>query len=465
MPEPSVLMYSIEAEQQLLGMVMVDNRAYFRCSDILKAECFYDPVHARMWGHIATRINGGGMISPVVMATLMANDDGLSQLGGAGYLARVAGASISSAGARDYASMIVEAWQRRCVSTALSEALEGIQEGAPPSTALEAILSVSEVMQTNAGKPSSVSFLGALAEAVKALTADEEVDSGGVLSGIKEWDKLIGRLRRGDMLVLGGRPSMGKTSLALALGEAVADQRRGVAIVSLEMTGESLAARSMGAASGVQYQGILDRTLDEESMRKVIEAAHGLQHRSIEIVQPHIKDLHAINAALMRIKNKFEASGKRLDLVIIDYLQLVRAPGKDTLERVSNASNGIKALAMQLDIPVIALAQLSRGVEGRENKRPILSDLRDSGAIEQDADIVVFCYRDEYYIERDMKPDKDDMGALADWTDALSRARNKMELICAKKRNGRIGTATVYCDVATNRIGGQYDDRGPEVAF
>lgn len=463
-------LYSIEAEQALLGAVLLDNRAYHRCGDIVTKEVFFDPVHGRIWEICAGRIQAGELASPVILASMMAAEQGLNELGGAKYLVRIAGATPANATvALDYARHLHELWQRRTVLAALEEAQIGIRDGGAPSTALNVVMAVSEVMRGSDGKPASISFLGALAEVVKEMTAPDEDDDGGLLLGLKEWDRLVGRLRRGDAIILGGRPSMGKTSLALSAATMVADKGVGVAIVSLEMTGGSLAYRALGEASGVAYERIIERRMSDDEMRKVLVAANDMQSRPVEIVQPHIKDLHAINAALVRIKHQFEARGTSLGLVLIDYLQLIRAPGKDAQAQVSAASKGVKALAMQLDVPVIALSQLSRAVESRDNKRPILSDLRESGSIEQDADLVIFCYRDEYYLERE-KPQpggsKDkEAGALADWEASMSAARNKMEIILAKKRMGRIGAATIGFDAATNRVWSLIDDRGAEVQF
>lgn len=475
-----VAMYSIEAEQQLLGAVMVDNRVFHRCSDIVSAETFFDPVHSELWKICAARILNGETVSPVILNSMTAAIPGLQDLGGGRYLVRMAGACVGSSAAPDYARLLNDMWQRRTVAESLQGALQAVQGGGPVSEALNVLTAVGEALRAADGQPASISFLAALAQAVKTMTADDEDDAGGVLTGLKEFDQTVGRLRRGDSIIIGGRPSMGKTALALWIAGKVARQavvengeatRRGVgvAIVSLEMTGESLAHRSIAEATGVEYSRLADRSADENEVRRALIAAQRMQDTPIEIVQPHIKDLHAINAALVRIKHSFEARGIDLGLVVIDYLQLIRAPGKDPQQQVSAASKGVKALAMQLDVPVVTLSQLSRALESRDNKRPVMSDLRESGSIEQDADLILFCYRDEYYLEREkpvMSGSKDkDAGLMADWETGMRAARNRMEVIVAKKRMGRIGTATVGFNAGTNRFWSLLGDNNEQVEF
>lgn len=456
-------MSSVEAEQQLLGAIMLDSRAFFLVSDIINAEHFHDPVHADVFRLCTSRINNGDDVSPVIMASLMAQHPGLAALGGGKYLVRMAGVSVGTASARGYAQTLVEMWQRRTVAEALSSADRAIRDGGPISEALNVITAVGDAMSVTSGKPASVSFMGALTEAMQGMNGAVAGDATGVTLGLHEFDHVVGPMRPGDMIVLGGAPSMGKTSLALAIANRAAAQKIGVAIVSLEMTGQSLAFRALGEASGVPYEKIIAGDLTADEIQKVIEGAGQVSDRPIEIVQPHIKDLHAINAALLRIRASLESRGTPLGLVLIDYLQLVRAPGKDRFQQVSAASSGIKSLAMQLGVPVVALSQLSRGLMERDDKRPLLSDLRESGQIEQDADLVLFVHREAYYLERS-KPrvpkGKDAAaGALADHEAALAAVRDKVEVICAKKRMGRIGSTTLGFDPATNRVWSLKDRR------
>ena len=461
-------LYNLAAEQQLLGSILTNNDVFHRVSEILTAEHFADPTHAEIWSICASRIAGGSLASPVVLKSLMANHEGLSRLGGAPYLVRIAGAAISAYAARDHAKIIIETWQRRTVNEALEKARDDLMAGAPVSEAMNVMLAVSDAMSVSDGQAVSISYQQAMLDAMHEAVRAHHGDNIGITLGLPDLDKLLGPLRGGDFLVLGGAPSMGKTSLALSMASKVADAGLGVAIISLEMTGQSLAFRAMAEQAGVPYADIIRGKVSEDDFRKVVEGVQAIKGRAIEIVQPHVKDLHAINAALSRIKRQMEAKGKKLGLVLVDYLQLVRAPGKSRYEIVSNVSTGLKSMAMQVDVPLIALSQLSRDVAKRDDHRPRMDDLRESGQIEQDADMILFAHRDYYYLLREgpkQNPHekgsaKDQAaGMLADHEAALGASRNKMDVICAKLRMGEIGTVTLGFDEKTNQIWSIGSDR------
>lgn len=476
MDQQNQALFNLEAEQQLIGSLLMDNEGYHRCSDLIGPDQFYNALHGEIWRVSGRRIETGESVSPVILSTLMGQNTEFQEAGGGKYLASLMASAISSSFARDYAKMLSGMWQRRTVVDALQEASEGVLGGGEVSDALKVISAVSEALSVSDGRPSSISYLKALTQAVGEMQSAVQTGASGVSTGIKDLDRLTGPLRGGDMLVLGGAPSMGKTSLALAIADKVADQGVGVGLVSLEMTGESLAFRALGAASDVPYEQIIEGNLNEAEGRAVAEGAQRIKDRPVDIVQPHIKDLHAINAALVRIRAKLEQRGTPLGLVLIDYLQLVRAPGKDRYSIVSAVSSGIKSMAMQMNVPIIALSQLSRGLMDRDDKRPRMSDLRESGQIEQDADLILFTHREEYYLQRERPPSsikgldtqsrkEKETAAMADFEAALSVSRNKMEVICAKRRMGRIGAVTLGCDVATNRIWSLSEDRNQEVMF
>lgn len=467
-------LYNIAAEQQLLGALLTNNDVFHRVSEHLSMQHFADETHAEIWSISASRIAGGSLVSPVVLKSLMANHEGLARLGGAPYLVRLAGCAISAHAARDYAKVIIETWQRRTVYRALQDAMGGLMTGAPVSEAMNVMLAVSDAMSVSEGQAVSVSYLGTLVDALKEAQKAHHGENIGITLGLPDLDRLIGPLRGGDLLVLGGAPSMGKTSLALSMASKVADAGLGVAIISLEMTGQSLAFRAISEQAGVPYADIIRGKVNEDDFKKVVEGAQAIQNREIQIVQPHVKDLHAINAALSRIKRQMEGRGKKLGLVLVDYLQLVRAPGKSRYEIVSNVSTGLKSLAMQLDVPLIALSQLSRDVAKRDDHRPRMDDLRESGQIEQDADMILFAHRDYYYLLREgPKQGQSEKGSakeqaasiLADHEAALGASRNKMDVICAKLRMGEIGTVTLGFDEKTNQIWSIGSDRRQEAMF
>lgn len=454
-------LYSTAAEQSLLGAILVNNGVFHQVSDLVTKVQFSDPAHGDIWETCANLIQAERLASPVLLKTMMANHEGLQRLGGAPYLAGIAAASIDPRFAREYAKIIVETWQRRTVYGALQEAQHGLMTGAPVSEAMNVMLALSDAMSVSNGQPVSISYQGAILDAMREAVNAHHGKEIGITLGLRDLDRLLGPLRGGDYLVLGGAPSMGKTSLALSMASKVADAGLGVAIISLEMTGQSLAFRAMAEQAGVPYADIIRGKVGEDDFRKVVEGVQVIKDRAIEIVQPHVKDLHAINAALSRIKRGFEGKGKKLGLVLVDYLQLVRAPGKGRYEIVSNVSTGLKSMAMQLDVPLIALSQLSRDVAKREDHRPRMDDLRESGQIEQDADMILFTHRDYYYLLREgPKANHAERGTakeqaasmLADHEAALEASRNKMDVICAKLRMGEIGTVTLGFDEKTNQI-------------
>lgn len=453
-------LYNIAAEQQLLGCILTNNDTFHRVSEILTKDHFAEPTHSDIWDFCASRINAGSLVSPVTLKSLMANHEGLERLGGAPYLARLAGCAISAYAAKDFALTVFEAWQRRTVHEALLTAQDGIMRGEPVSEAMNVMVALSDALSVSNGQQSSVSYMRALMDAMQDAIQAHRGENIGINLGLPDLDKLLGPLRGGDYLVLGGAPSMGKTSLALSVANRAADAGVGVAICSLEMTGQSLAFRAMAEQAGVPYADIIRGQVSEDDFKRVVEGIAKIKDRNIEIIQPHVKDLHSLNAALARIKRQFEARGKKLGLIVVDYLQLVRAPGKGRYEIVSNVSTGLKALAMQLDAPLIALSQLSRDVQSRDDHRPRLTDLRESGQIEQDADFVIFTHRDYYYLLREGPKQTREHGSakeqaaamLADHEAELNASRNKMDVICAKLRMGEIGNVTLGFDEKTNQI-------------
>ena len=787
---------NIEAEQQLLGAILTDNAIYHLVSEVLTGEHFADPVHRRIFEICATRINAEKLASPVTLKTLMDGDEGLKALGGIAYLGRLAVSAVAMRAAKDYAATIIDAWQRRTVMDAMQKAQEAISGGGEVSEAIGVVEAVTQALSVSDGQSSTVSYAKALSQAIEDAVSAHRGDRIGISLNIPELDKLLGPIRAGDFLVLGGAPSMGKaqpltsmvlteggwkamsevragerlasvdgaesivtgvfpqgpkpiyrvhfsdgrsvrccgehlwevggaffkrgrrvidtetlaqkltcshgkgrinvplffgnygsdaplridpwllgvfvgnghypeagspmfstadastlwkfagclheddevvaasgydyrvrgrglggsrfgadlaalglrgckaetkfipaeymtarradraallrglldtdgwvekfgavrfstsspvladqvcdlvrslggvcsvsrkvpkfhhngearigqdhfvlnirhddaseffsvihkkrrcgrkkpvtltvtrvepdgfenaqciavshprrlyvtdgfvmthnTSLALSIANRAADKGIGVAIASLEMTGQSLGFRALAEAANVPYASMLRGTVEDDDFRKVIEGVPAIMQRPIEIIQPHVKDLHALFAAFRRIQIEMNRAKTPLGLIVIDYLQLVRAPGKDRFQIVANVSQGLKAMAMQLGVPLIALSQLSRDVQGREDKRPRLTDLRESGQIEQDADFVLFTHREYYYLKREGAPKgkdgkvKDE--ARADYEALLKQHEKVMEVICAKQRMGTIGSRQIGFDETTNRI-------------
>ena len=449
--------HNIEAEQQLLGAILTNNDTFDRVSSIIKPAHFYEPVHARIFQVAANRIAKNALASPVTIKAFMEDDEGLQELGGPAYLARLAGAAISSFSARDYAQMIYDLAIRRELMNLGHEIADKAGRVAVDSEPAEQIVEAEQALyalgEQGQAESGFQSFLSAVTEAVDVANAAYQRDGGlaGVSTGLIDMDKKLGGLHRSDLLILAGRPSMGKTSLAtnIAFNIAKAYQRGEtpegksgavnggvVGFYSLEMSAEQLAARILSEASEVPSEQIRRGDMTEGEFRRFVDAA-----KSLEACPLFIDDTPALPISQLAARARRLKRTHGLDVLIIDYLQLVRpATAKDSrVNEVSEITQGLKAIAKELDIPVIALSQLSRQVENREDKRPQLSDLRESGSIEQDADVVMFVFREEYYKERE-KPGDHELEKMASWQAEMENLHGKAEVIIGKQRHGPIGT-------------------------
>jgi replicative DNA helicase len=457
------MQHSIDAEQQLLGMILTNNGALDLVADILKAELFFDPVHQRVYQLAVDRIGKGHLVSPVVVKSIMESDEGLRQLGGGAYLARLAGAAISPAAARDYARLIVEMAVRRALSNSATEALQALSAGGDSPEVKMALLHALHALPEASGEETTFSLAKAMTQAVDGAVKSYQGESSFLTTGIDALDRIIRGLGPSDYCLIGGATSMGKTSLALEIAANVAlKQGKGVCFVSLEMTKEELATRMASSISRVPYASLRSASdMSEGDFRKWIEASRQVVDGNMHIVPKHVRDIPAIHAAARKVQRMM---GDKLALVIVDYAQLVRAAGKGRYEQMTDVSIGIKHMAGMLGVPVIALCQLSRDIGQRDDKRPQLSDIKESGQFENDADQVIFCHREGYWMQR-QGPKLDKSGAVTDkakleWEADLAACRNTMELIVRKNRHGRLGTAQVGFHDATGRFWklGERDD-------
>lgn len=443
---PIVKHHAVEAEQQLLGLLLIDNRVYDRIAPRMSADLFYDPVHQRIWSHISARVSREHLASPVTLKSDMEHDEGLQQLGGASYLVRLAGAAIGAYAVNDYVDLLIECRERRALSDALTGAQEALLAENGVEVAKSGLLAVLSDLSGSEGKSHSVSLMSALTGALSGMNDAYGGEGGGLLTGLKAVDDLTGGFWPADLIILGGRPSMGKTAVAVSIAGRVASRGVPVVIVSLEMTEASLAQRLLAERSGVEYARARRGDMSEAEFKRVADKAREMADWPMAIIPPHVREVAGIYAAIRAERARMGGLG----LVVIDYLQLVRAAGRDRFQQMTEVSISLKNMAKLLGVPVLCLAQLSRDVERRDDKRPTLSDLRESGQIEQDADVVMFCYRDHYYLSREQPPKKDD--ARADYEAALAACKNTMDLIVAKQRMGPIGTARVGCAISTNKF-------------
>jgi replicative DNA helicase len=462
--------HSIEAEQQLLGAILTNNEVYDRIAAIINAGHFFEPVHSRIFELSAARIGKNNLASAVTLTSFMRSDEGLQELGGGAYLARLAASAIAGFAVREYANMVYDLAIRRELIylgqdiSARASKMEVEEEPKEQITIAEqALYKLGEDGQSESGFKS---FLAAITSAVDIANNAYQRDGGlaGVSTGLTDMDKKLGGLHKSDLLILAGRPSMGKTSLATNIAFNIAKAfRRGilsdgsegtvnggvVGFYSLEMSAEQLAARVLSEASEVPSDQIRRGDMTESEFRRFVDAAKTLESCPLFIDDTPALPISQLAARARRLKRTHG-----LDVLIVDYLQLVRpATAKDSrVNEVSEITQGLKAIAKELQIPVVALSQLSRQVENREDKRPQLSDLRESGSIEQDADVVMFVYREEYYKERE-KPGDHDLEKMAQWQDEMERLHGRAEIVIGKQRHGPIGTVELSFEGRFTRFG------------
>lgn len=470
--DSAAMPHNIEAEQQLLGALLTKNDVYDRISSIIKTEHFYDPLHQRIFDVIVHRINKNTLASPVTLKPIFENDEGLKELGGSAYLVRLAGVAIASFVVKDYAEHLFDLFLRReliSLGQDISAKANKVElDPAPEEQIVEAEQRLYKMSEKGTAQSGFQSFLRAATSAVNAANAAYQRGGGlaGIATNFIDLDKKLGGLHESDLLILAGRPSMGKTSLAtnIAFNIAKAYQRGQridgsmgaveggvVGFFSLEMSAEQLAARILSEASEVPSEQIRRGDLQEEEFRRFVDAAKALEACPLYIDDTPALPINQVSARARRLKRTHG-----LDVLIIDYLQLLKGTSKqgegNRVQEVSEITQGLKAIAKELNIPVIALSQLSRQVESREDKRPQLSDLRESGSIEQDADVVMFVYREEYYKERE-KPADHEHDKMAAWQEIMARAHGKAEVIIGKQRHGPIGTVELTFEGRFTRFG------------
>ena len=465
------LPHNVEAEQQLLGAILTSNDVYDRVASLVGPQHFHEPVHARIFEIAAARIQKNAIASVVTLKAFLEDDPGLKELGGASsYLTRLAAGAISSFAARDYAQMIYDLAVRReliALGRDISDKAARVDVETEPREQIveaeQALYALGEQGQSEGGFQS---FLRAVTDAVQVANAAYQRDGqlSGLSTGLTDLDHKLGGLHRSDLLILAGRPSMGKTSLATNIAFSIARAyRKGkladgsdgavnggvVGFFSLEMSAEQLAARILSEASEVPSDQIRRGDMTEGEFRRFVEAA-----KELEACPLFIDDTPALPISQLATRARRLKRIHGLDALFVDYLQLVRpAKAKDSrVNEVSEITQGLKAIAKELDIPVVALSQLSRQVESREDKRPQLSDLRESGSIEQDADVVMFVFREEYYAERE-KPSDDKLEAMAEWQARMEALHGKAEVVIGKQRHGPIGTVDLSFEGRFTRFG------------
>ncbi len=456
--------HNIEAEQALLGAILINNEAYHRVSEYLRADHFYEPVHRRIFEAITRLIEGGRLADHVTLKVAFDEDEALRELDGARYLAGLARAAETILNAEDYGRLLHDLAMKRGLIHVGEEVVNQAFDPTLPETGRDLIEKAEQQLfmlaqegEVEGGFQAFPNVLTSTITMVEAAFLQKEQITG-VPTGLDAMDERLGGLQPSDLIILAARPSMGKTALAInmaanaAAREAVGRYREGlqsdnfaVAIFSLEMSAEQLTMRLLSTEARLGGDDLRRGKFEDDDFKKVVQASQSLASRPL-----FIDDTPALSVAAMRTRARRLMRRHGLSLIVVDYLQLLRpvstAGQGNRVQEISEITQSLKALAKELNVPVLALSQLSRAVEQREDKRPQLSDLRESGSIEQDADVVMFIYRDEYYLARaepKHRPGQNDEKfneEYANWTKRLEEAHNVADIIIAKQRNGPIGT-------------------------
>ena len=467
---------NVEAEQALLGAVLYDNAAYERLTDRLQASHFYEPFHQRLFAAMEECIRKGQLAEPILFQQRFAADPGYLQLGGLGYLALLVDRAPPAANAPDYARVIYDLAVRReliRIGGEITHTATGDEEIEARDQIERAELQLYGLAESGTTSQGFVTFADALIGATDTIAEAKDREGGlaGLSTGLIDLDKQLGGLHPSDLVILAGRPSMGKTALATNIAFSVAKayawepQADGgrktaaggvVAFFSLEMSAEQLATRLLADASGVSSDRLRKGEIDNAEYYRVRDAAVEIQDAPLFIDATGGLSIAKLTARARRLKRS-----KGLDLIVVDYLQLVTTDGSkgdNRVQEVSSITQGLKALAKELSVPVLALSQLSRQVENREDKKPQLSDLRESGSIEQDADVVMFVYREEYYLGR-AEPREGSPEHLT-WQEEMDHVRGKADAIIGKQRHGPIGTVRMSFNADLTKFGNlARDDR------
>ncbi len=435
-----------------MGAILINNEALARVSAILESRHFHSELHQRIYTACEKLVNAGKLASPATLRPHFQFDVGLKDLGGTDYLVELTKLSPTVVNAKDFARVLFDMAQRRelinighdLVASAYDPPVE-LDAADLIEDAERKLYDVAEKSRFGGGfKAFSKSLKGAIEAAEKAYQSASHIS--GVTTGFLEIDDKLGGLQRSDLVIIAGRPGMGKTALATnmafhAAREFVLSEGKGgasVAFFSLEMSAEQLATRILSEQAEVSGSKIRRGKIDPAEFQKLAQASAELETMPFFIDDTGGLSIAQVSARCRRLKRT-----QNLGLVIVDYLQLLAGTGsrknENRVQEVTEITKGLKTLAKELNVPIVALSQLSRGVDARDDKRPVLADLRESGSIEQDADVVMFVYREEYYLGT-KEPDIEDTAAHQKWKDKMERLTGKAEVLIEKHRHGPTGS-------------------------
>lgn len=457
---------NLEAEQALLGAILSNNRAFEKVSEFLRPEHFANPAHGKIFNACGIYIEQGRIADPITLKAFFANNEDLKDVGGADYLARLAAAAATIINAQDYGRQILDRYIRRQLialgSDIVNDAFTVTMEHEATEQVELAEKKLYHIANEGVLNGGPVILSSALKESLRVTEDAMKNPNGisGVPTGLTQLDRLLGGLHDSDLMILAGRPGMGKSAMAttIAFNAAVKFEeenkkpgvpKKSVALFSLEMSAEQLATRILSAKAQVPANLMRTGKLNNDQFDELAAAVSLLGKVPLYVDETPGITVNAIMNRCRHLKNDKE---RGLGLIVIDYLQLITSPGRseNRVQELSEMTRSLKIMAKELQVPVLVLSQLSRLVEQRDNKQPQLSDLRESGSIEQDADIVLFVYREIYYLQRDIPkrhlnetPEKFALRE-AEWRKKCNDITNQADLIIAKHRHGPTATVKLF---------------------
>ena len=441
---------NLEAEQALLGSILVNNDIIDEISNIIKPISFYDPAHVKIYEVIETLNNKGMIANPITLKNFFEKDNMLNEVGGTEYLVKLTRFSGSTKQALDYAKVIHEMYLRReliLISNNLSSETLNSKDQSAEHIIESTEKSLFDLAERGSFYQSFLKFNQALDQTIEMATLAMKNDKGivGVPTGLTELDRKLGGLHKSDLIIIAGRPSMGKTALATNIAYNAAQdimskqEKSSVAFFSLEMSSEQLSTRILSEQARIKSDDIRNGKVTEEEINRYIETSRNIYNLPLFIDETPAITIATLSNRARRIKRLFGVK-----LIVVDYIQLMRSnlnKNEGRVQEISEITQGLKALAKELGVPILALSQLSRAVEQRDDKQPQLADLRESGSIEQDADVVMFVYRESYYLER--KQPKLGSIEYAEWQSKMNDVNGLADIILGKQRHGPTGTVKV----------------------
>lgn len=464
--------HNIEAEQALLGAILVNNEAHDRVSQFLNPEHFYDPLHGQIFDILTKLIQAGKQATPITLKTFFENAEPIdAHLTVPQYLGRLAANATSILNVEEYGRTIYDLATRRALilvgEDMVNAAYDSPVDFPPENQIQEAESRLYDIAESGKYGQGFESFGSALTHAIEMANSAYQRDGhlSGLSTGLNDLDSKLGGLQSSDLVILAGRPSMGKTALATNIAYNIARHYKSeqasdgservtdgavVGFFSLEMSAEQLATRILSEQAEISSEKIRRGMINESEFRDLVRVSQEMSRIPLYIDQTGGISVAQLAARARRLKRQ-----KGLGLLIVDYLQLLtgnRRTSEGRVQEVSEITTGLKALAKELNVPIVALSQLSRQVEQRDDKRPQLSDLRESGSIEQDADVVMFVFREEYYVER-QKPSETNVEETLKWQEEMSLVHGKAEVIIGKQRHGPTGTVPLSFEAQFTRFG------------